>query len=62
MLDYAVSLRFMIAGYAAIFVILAVYLVSLVLRWRTLRRDQAALKALDAGSDHALARDHEQEG
>jgi hypothetical protein len=52
----------MIAGYAAIFVILAVYLVSLVLRWRTLRRDQAALKALDAGSDHALARDHEQEG
>ncbi len=47
MIPYAVSIKYMIAGYAAIFVVLAVYLVSLFLRWRRLKRDLQTLEDLE---------------
>ena len=37
-LDPLVSVKYMVAGYAVVLVILPVYLASLVLRWRTLKR------------------------
>jgi CcmD family protein len=47
MIPYATSIRFMIAGYTVIFVILAVYLISLILRWRRLKRDLQMLQNLN---------------
>jgi len=40
------TLNYMIAGYAVFAVVLAVYLVSLLLRWRNLRRDLATLEEM----------------
>jgi hypothetical protein len=37
----------MIAGYAIIFTVLAVYLVSLVVRWRNLRQDEETLREIE---------------
>lgn len=39
MIEYAVSIKYMIAGYTVIFVVLALYLGSLFVRWRKLKRD-----------------------
>jgi hypothetical protein len=39
MIPYDVSLKYMIGGYTVIFIVLAVYLTSLILRFRRLRRD-----------------------
>jgi CcmD family protein len=47
MIAYAVSIKYMLAGYAAIFVVLMVYLVSLFLRWRKLKRDLQILDELN---------------
>lgn len=44
MIPYAISIKFMIAGYTVILVILAVYLASLFLRWRRLKRDLRMLE------------------
>lgn len=41
------SLNYMIAGYAILFGILLAYLVSLIVRWKNLRRDEASLKDLE---------------
>ena len=46
MLDTAVSLKYMFAGYTAIFVILIIYLVSLFARWRRLEQDLKMLKEI----------------
>jgi hypothetical protein len=46
MLDYAVSMKYMLAGYVVILSILAIYLVSLVVRWRNLKRDMEVLVEL----------------
>jgi hypothetical protein len=46
MLDYAVSMKYMLAGYVVILSILAIYLVSLVVRWRNLKRDIEVLREL----------------
>ena len=46
MIPYATSIKFMIAGYTVIFIILAVYLISLILRWRRLKRDLQTLQSL----------------
>jgi hypothetical protein len=43
MIDPAVSMKFMIAGYVAISAVLILYLVSLVIRWRNLKRDLQTL-------------------
>jgi hypothetical protein len=47
-IPYAVSIKFMLAGYSAIFLILAAYLASLILRWKRNRRE---LKILEDISD-----------
>ena len=39
---------YMIAGYAVIFGVMFLYLVSLLLRWRNLNQDLALLQELDA--------------
>jgi CcmD family protein len=39
MIPYDVSIKYMIAGYTVIFIVLAVYLTSLALRFQRLRRD-----------------------
>jgi len=44
MIPFATSIKFMIGGYSAIFLMLAVYLVTLVLRWRRMKRDMQMLE------------------
>jgi CcmD family protein len=39
MIPYDVSIKYMIAGYTVIFIVLAVYLTSLAVRFRRLRQD-----------------------
>ncbi len=39
--------RFMVAGYAVIFSVITVYLISLFMRWRNLVRDEKFLEELD---------------
>lgn len=41
------TLNYMVAGYAVIFVTLAVYLASLVIRFRNLRQDEAMLEDIE---------------
>jgi hypothetical protein len=41
------TLSYMIAGYSVIFVVVVVYLASLVIRWRNLRQDQELLEQVD---------------
>jgi len=43
MIAYDVSIKYMIAGYTVIFIVLAIYLTSLALRFRRLRRDKKFL-------------------
>ncbi len=47
MLPYNVSISYMIAGYAVIFVILALYIISLLTRWKALQRDLQILQEND---------------
>ena len=47
MIPYAVSIKYMISGYAVIFIILAIYLLSLVIRWNRLKRDLTTFEALE---------------
>ena len=46
MIPYDVSIKYMTAGYAVILLVLAVYLISLVVRWRDLQRDLQTLEEL----------------
>ena len=41
------TLNYMIAGYAVIFIVLSIYLASLVIRFRNLRQDEAMLEEID---------------
>ena len=41
------TLNYMIAGYAVFAAVLTVYLISLLLRWRNLRRDLATLEEME---------------
>lgn len=47
MLGYTISIKYMLAGYAVILVVLAVYIVSLFIRWRNLKRDLHALEVIN---------------
>jgi len=47
MIPSAISIKYMLAGYGAIFIILVLYLVSLFLRWRKLNQDLKMLSDLD---------------
>ena len=41
------TLSYFIAGYSVIFVVLIMYLVSLVVRWRNLRQDETMLEQIE---------------
>lgn len=41
------TLSYMVMGYAVIFVVLLVYLASLIIRYRNLRQDEAILEDLE---------------
>ncbi len=45
-LNPVVSIEHMIAGYTVIFSVMAIYLTSLFLRWRNLKRDLQALEEM----------------
>jgi hypothetical protein len=38
MLDYAISMKYMLAGYTIIVSVLLVYIISLIVRWRNLNK------------------------
>jgi hypothetical protein len=44
MIEYTISIKYMLAGYAVILTVLALYLVSLFIRWRNLKRDLQLFK------------------
>jgi hypothetical protein len=46
MIAYATSIKYMLAGYVVILTVLALYLVSLFIRWRNLKRDLQILKEI----------------
>ncbi len=41
------TMNYMIAGYAVVFIVLTIYLASLVIRFRNLRQDEAMLEEID---------------
>jgi hypothetical protein len=47
MISYGISIKYMLAGYAVIFIVLTIYLVSLFVRWQRLKRDLQTLKNLE---------------
>ena len=44
MIDYDISLRYMLAGYGVVFLVLAVYIGRLILKWTKLRKEYWLLK------------------
>lgn len=48
MIAYDISIKYMIAGYGAALGVLALYLVSLLLRWNRLKRDLQTLEELQS--------------
>jgi hypothetical protein len=46
MIPYAISIKYMIVGYAVIFIILAIYLATLIIKWQRLKRDLQTLEDL----------------
>jgi hypothetical protein len=47
MIPYAISIKYMIAGYIVMLAILGAYLASLILRWRSLKRDLHLLENMN---------------
>ena len=50
MIEYATSIKYMLAGYAVILTVLALYVISLFIRWRNLKRDLHTLKEIQKKS------------
>jgi hypothetical protein len=50
MIPYVVSLKYMIAGYAVIFIVLIIYLVNLFIQWQRLKNDLKTLEDLQKRS------------
>jgi hypothetical protein len=46
MIEYAISIKYMIAGYVVMLSVLAIYIVSLFIRWGNLKRDLKVLKEI----------------
>jgi hypothetical protein len=46
MIEYATSMKYMLAGYAVIFTVLALYITSLLIRWHNLKRDFKTLQEI----------------
>jgi hypothetical protein len=47
MIPYEISIKYMLAGYSVILIILAIYLASLVTRWKNLKSEYRILKELE---------------
>jgi CcmD family protein len=47
MIPYAISIKYMLTGFIAIFLVIAIYLVSLFVRWRRLKRDFQDLEEME---------------
>ncbi len=47
----AQTLNYMIAGYAVIFGVMGGYVISLIVRWQRLRKEQAYLEELNSGEE-----------
>ena len=47
MIPFAVSIKYMLAGFTAILLVLVIYLVSLFVRWRRLKQDLQTLEDLE---------------
>ena len=47
MIPYAISIKYMLAGFITIFLIIALYLVSLFVRWRRLKLDFQNLEEME---------------
>ncbi len=47
MIPYATSIKYMIGGYSAIFIMIAIYLISLVVRWRKTKHDLQMLESMN---------------
>jgi len=47
MLGYAISIKYMLTGYAVILVVLAIYVVSLFVRWLNLKRELHSLEEIN---------------
>jgi hypothetical protein len=43
---------YMIAGYAVFFIISAIYIISLLVRWRNLHEDMNTLKTIEQDNEH----------
>jgi CcmD family protein len=50
MIAYAISIKYMVTGYAVIFIVLALYLASLFVRWKNLKRDLRILNEIQKKS------------
>ncbi len=61
MLDLTRSIQFMLAGYTVIFLVLGLYLASLFVRHRNLKRDLELLDEIEAKSDGSSSRNYKQE-
>lgn len=47
MIPYEISIKYMIAGYSVILIVLASYLASYVVRWKNLKRDIKTLQDIE---------------
>jgi hypothetical protein len=47
MLDTVISMKYMLAGYTIILSVLAIYLISLFVRWKNLHRDLKTLNEIE---------------
>ena len=47
MIPYDISIKYMTAGYTAIFVLLIGFVISLVVRWRRLKQDLQMLETME---------------
>jgi hypothetical protein len=47
MIPYDLSIKYMIAGYFVIFIIISVYLVSLFIRWQRLKHDLQTFQTME---------------
>ncbi len=47
MIAYAISIKYMVAGYIVVFIVLAAYLISLFIRWQSLKRDLQTFENLE---------------
>jgi hypothetical protein len=50
MIEYATSIKYMFAGYSVILIVLALYIVSIIIRWRNLKRDLQMLEEIQKES------------